>query len=87
MMYCVQFDLIFHTFEKLPKLKSISLHVQDLTVGPVHFGSTPFRMSVMPALEVEQWIRRNTGFLKEMQTEHFEPRTAHVQVGALSPPV
>lgn len=46
------------------KAEEYFLHVQDPTVGPLHFDSTPFRMSLMQALEAEQWILRKTGLIK-----------------------
>lgn len=41
-------------------------HAQDPTVGPVHFGGTPSRTNLMPALEAEQWSLRKTGLVKSL---------------------
>lgn len=66
--YCVTFGLIFHPFEKLPKLESFP-HAEDFPADPVHFGRTPSRMSLMPTPGAEQWTPRGLASWEEHGTQ------------------
>lgn len=71
------------TFWETFKVKECFLHIQNLRVGPRHYGNTPSRM-IMSAPDAEQWISRMTGLMKH-DTKSFESNTAYAKVTTLPP--